>query len=80
MKYLDLETISDFVCTGSECPYTCCGGGWEIQIDKNTYEYYKSVTGQIGERLERNIEKLDDRIVFKLTPDKNCPFLNHKRR
>ena len=78
MKYLDLETISDFVCTGSDCPFTCCGGGWEIRIDEKTYDYYRSVTGKMKERFDNSIVREDDKIIFKLTEDLNCPFLNDK--
>lgn len=48
MKYLTLETFSDFVCIGADCPYTCCAGGWNIYIDEETAKYYSSVSGEMG--------------------------------
>ncbi len=79
MKYLNLETFSDFVCTGSDCMFTCCGGGWNIYIDNETHEFYKSVTGEMGERLKNNIETRNGHACFVLNEHKNCPFLNDRK-
>ena len=79
MKYLNLETFSDFVCTGSECPFTCCGGGWNIYIDDDTYEFYMSVKGEFGERLRKNIQKKNGKASFILDENYNCPFLNERK-
>ncbi len=45
MKYLDLEIYKDFNCIGSECPFSCCGGGWRIIIDDTTDKFYQAVDG-----------------------------------
>lgn len=78
MKYLNLETFTDFVCTGDKCTFTCCGGGWEIVIDEKTYEYYRSVSGEFGERLRRNIRRENGKNTFILNEHGNCPFLNDR--
>ncbi len=56
MKYLTLETFKDFVCIGSECPFTCCMD-WKIVIDEETDHYYQSVEGDMGERLRNCIHR-----------------------
>lgn len=78
MKYLSLETYNDFVCTGSECPFTCCQD-WKITIDEETDRFYQSVEGEMGNRL-RNCIRHDDKdawFVLREVDDK-CPFLNEK--
>ena len=34
-----------FHCITSECKDNCCVGGWEIDIDDDTYNYYMSLEG-----------------------------------
>lgn len=61
----------DFKCIAQNCKHNCCIG-WEIDIDNNTLEFYKTK------------DDLTDKISFEDTPhfilDKNkrCPFLNSK--
>ena len=78
MKYLSLETYTDFVCTGSECPLTCCGGGWDIIIDEATDRYYRSVPGEMGKRLDNSINRENGKSSFILNEHNNCPFLNDR--
>lgn len=78
MKYLNLETFTDFVCTGSDCPFTCCGGGWKIYIDKATDDYYRTVTGEMGKRLAECIRRENGYSSFILDENGNCPFLNDR--
>ena len=76
MKYLILETFTDFKCIGSACPFTCCAGGWRIIIDPETDKYYKSVTGDFGDRLRQSIKEAKGNSCFTLTEDGRCSFLN----
>ncbi len=75
MKYLNLETFTDFVCIGSECPYTCCSG-WQITVDEETDRFYKSVDGEMGDRLKNCIQREDGKAWFIMRQDGSCPFLN----
>ncbi len=77
MKYLNLKAYSDFVCVGDKCPYTCCGG-WKIVIDEATATYYRNVTGEMGERLQRNTVTENGVTRFVLTDSGRCPFLNER--
>ncbi len=76
MKYIKLETISDFKCTGADCPSNCCAAGWKISIDPETDAFYQSVTGEMGERLKKGIQRENGK-AFILQDERGiCPFLN----
>ena len=60
-----------FKCIADKCTDNCCIG-WEIDIDSDTAEYYKSVGGAFGKRLRENIS---DENSFILKGER-CPFLN----
>ncbi len=62
-----------FTCTAGKCTDNCCIG-WEICIDKDTHNYYKSVDGSFGERLRQNICCGDEPSFF--LKNERCPFLN----
>lgn len=40
-----------FSCIADKCKDSCCIG-WEIDIDEDTYEFYKHTDGVIGKRLK----------------------------
>ncbi len=63
-----------FRCIGSACRHNCCIG-WEIDIDEDTYSYYKTVGGDMGSRLEKGIEHCSVP-HFVLGEGERCPFLN----
>ena len=78
MKYLTLETFTDFACIGSECTFTCCQD-WKITIDEETDHFYQSVEGEMGEQLKKCIHREDGNAWFVLRKeDGHCPFLNEK--
>ena len=62
-----------FVCIASECVDNCCFGGWQIDIDDDTLDYYRKVEGDFGKRLRDAID--EEEHCFRL---KNgvCPFLD----
>lgn len=64
-----------FQCIADQCPDTCCAG-WEIDLDEETYEYYKGIEGDFGDRLRANMVSGEETgFVLK---DGRCPFLNEK--
>ena len=75
MKEVTPDFYREFQCTGSACRHNCCIG-WEIGIDEDTADFYRSVNGEMGERLARNIRSGQDGAAFRLGEDKRCPFLN----
>ena len=38
--------MADFKCIAGECKDTCCAG-WDINIDKKSYERYENSTGNL---------------------------------
>ena len=75
MKVRRPSYMKDFKCIGSACTDTCCAG-WEIAIDDTTYEAYKKVKGDFGERLRQQIGEEQGEAYFKLQKGRRCSFLN----
>ena len=65
-----------FECIGGKCPDSCCIG-WELDIDDESYDYYKNVEGEFGDRLRANMSK-DGEKTFVLAKHDRCPFLNEE--
>ena len=74
LKYILPDYYKDFSCIKGECRHNCCIG-WEIDVDGDTLEKYKAVSGEFGERLSKNIS-LDGEAHFVLAENERCPFLN----
>ena len=62
---------NSFRCVADKCTDNCCIG-WEIDIDRDTKEYYGSVGGSFGKRL---CESISEEGSFILQGER-CPFLN----
>ena len=77
MKIFAPDYYRDFKCSAGDCKHSCCIG-WEIDIDSETADYYKSITGEFGKRLAKNIDFTEDGGVFHLCENERCPFLNEK--
>ena len=81
MKIRQPVYFKDFCCIGSNCSDNCCIG-WEIDIDKETEEYYNAVKDKLkgqkiktlGERLERYISSGEP--LHFIMDGERCPFLN----
>ncbi len=74
MKIFAPDYYKDFRCIASECRHNCCIG-WEIDIDEDTAEYYKSIKGELGRKLSENIS-YKDCPHFVLGEHERCPFLD----
>lgn len=68
------DYFEQFECIASGCKDNCCYGGWQIDIDKETVDYYMTVQGEFGDRLRAAIDYTDTH-CFKLV-DGQCPFLD----
>lgn len=68
------EYYESFSCVGGICKDSCCVG-WELDIDEDTYRYYKSVEGDFGDRLRSCMQQGEDN-TFVLAENDRCPFLN----
>lgn len=71
----------DFKCICSSCTDSCCAG-WDINIDKDTYNKYINSSGQFKELLKgKFIENKEEHDSFNhgfmvLKDESRCPFLN----
>ena len=70
------EYYDEFSCIASRCKDSCCAG-WEIDIDDESHEYYRSVEGTFGDRLRESMFVAEDGgYRFKLKGPKRCAMLN----
>lgn len=74
MLYVFPDYYKDFKCINRECKHSCCIG-WEIDIDENAAARYKTMDGEMGERLNKNIA-WETPPHFILGENERCPFLN----
>ena len=51
---------NEFGCITSECKDNCCIGGWEIDIDDETYERYNNMTGELKHKILDSITQNED--------------------
>ncbi len=70
------DYYEEFSCIASHCKDSCCAG-WEIDIDEDSYAYYKSCEGAFGDRLRESMYVAEGGgYRFKLKESKRCAMLN----
>ena len=75
MKIVTPDYYKDFRCIAGACTDTCCAG-WDVDVDENSYRYYKKVKGEFGKRLKSvMVPSEDGGCTFTLNKGR-CPFLN----
>lgn len=80
-----MNYMKTFKCIGGSCPDNCCIG-WDVDIDKKTFEKYKSIedstlTDRFRSDVVKNKDCFDKEIDYGrmvLKSSKRCPFLNEK--
>ena len=77
MKLIAPDYYEKFRCIADKCRHSCCIG-WEIDVDDDTLEYYRSISGEFGKRLKDNIITEGETAHFCLAENDRCPFLNEK--
>ncbi len=75
MKTIVPAYYPTFRCIADRCRHSCCIG-WEIDIDDDTAAKYRTVGGELGERLKAAIVCNEDGCSFRLDEQERCPFLN----
>lgn len=60
-----------FKCISSECKHNCCKGGWEIEIDDESFERFSKVPGDFGKRIK---DAINDDHIF-IHKNGHCPLL-----
>ena len=72
MKIVKPIYYKDFKCIADKCSDTCCAG-WDVDVDEQSYEFYKKQKGEIGERLENvMVPKEEGGCTFTLTENMRC--------
>jgi len=69
------EYYNSFKCIADKCMHSCCVG-WEIDIDNETLEYYKTLNDDFGRKIFNSISTENETAHFVLTPEERCPFLD----
>ncbi len=70
------EYFDEFKCIADKCPDSCCIG-WEVDIDSDTAKKYKTVGGELGEKIKKHLVRDEDGCeLFSLCEGDRCPFLN----
>lgn len=74
MKLLAPSYYPNFSCIAGACKHSCCVG-WEIEIDKESYERFSLLDGGSGRILDK-IHLSGGEYCFKTDENGVCPFLN----
>jgi len=74
MKTCKPEYYDRFHCIADACRDSCCIG-WEIDVDDEKSAYYKTVSGELGERLRTCIDWKEGHFILQ-GKEERCPFLN----
>lgn len=77
MKIRTPHYYKDFKCIAGACTDTCCAG-WDVDVDRASYKYYKTVKGDFGKRLKSVMVPSEDGGCTFTLNNGRCPFLNDK--
>ena len=61
-----------FRCIAGNCPDSCCKE-WDVQVDEVSAEYYRSLSGNLGDRLREVLHTEDGETVMTII-DGRCPM------
>ena len=75
MKLFAPKYYTDFKCIADRCTHSCCVG-WEIDVDTETLEKYKTLGGY-GATIRESIET-GDCLHFRLCENDRCPHLDER--
>jgi len=71
--YFQPEYVGKFKCDGARCNARCCCQGWNIAVDKTTYEKYSALPGVV-----EHLRRTGDNYVIATDERGACPFLTEK--
>ena len=74
MKLFAPKYYTEFSCIADRCRHSCCIG-WEIDIDADTAEKYRRMTGDYANAVRESIEP-GDPLHFRLGEGERCPHLD----
>lgn len=76
MKIYAPKYYREFSCIADRCRHSCCVG-WEIDIDAESFERYKSLSAEYGDNIRESIEE-GETPCFRLSEDERCPHLDER--
>lgn len=77
MKEITPDFYKDFHCIGGACRHNCCIG-WDVEIDEDTADFYRSIGGEMGKRFAKEVRYGKEGAAFRMGADRRCPFLNRQ--
>ena len=72
MKLFTPTYYHKFTCIASRCPDSCCKD-WAVDIDKDAAALYRSLQGDLGDRLRAVLEDTDEGVSM-IIEDGRCPM------
>jgi lysine-N-methylase len=66
-----------FRCIADKCRHSCCIG-WDVYIDEETLEKYKTLGGETGKRVRAHLCRKEDGVCFEMCESGRCPMLNER--
>lgn len=64
--------FDSFRCIAEKCPDSCCKE-WEVQVDEHSAAYYRSLPGELGDRLRQVLRTEDGETVMTIQEGR-CPM------
>lgn len=68
------DYYNKFHCLAGDCPDTCCRD-WEVDVDDDTFYYYKVQEGELGAKLGSFLREEGELKYIPMKKDGFCPFL-----
>ena len=73
MKITTPTHYHKFHCIAAACPDSCCKE-WAVQVDARAAQLYRTLPGDLGDRLRQVMQEEDGDTVLTLEPDGRCPM------
>ena len=73
MKISTPTYYHNFKCLASACPDSCCKE-WAVQVDARSAQLYRTLPGDLGDRLRQVMQEEDGDTILALEPDGRCPM------
>lgn len=73
MKILTPTHYHKFHCLAAACPDSCCKE-WAVQVDSHSAQLYRTLPGDLGDRLRQVMQEEDGCTILALEADGRCPM------
>ena len=72
MQIIKPSYFDRFRCIADQCPDSCCKE-WDVQVDSESAAYYRSLPGELGDKL-RQVLKEEDGETYMTIENRRCPM------